>query len=48
MWLGIKDNPEVQQIWADRMYKHFFNGGALEQQNIVDVWNQLKDLHAGI
>ena len=39
---GLVANPEFRLLWADRIHKHFFNGGALSGGNITNRYNQLR------
>ncbi|MGE5293755.1 MAG: lamin tail domain-containing protein [Solirubrobacterales bacterium] len=34
LYRALKANPNFRLLFADRLYKHFFNGGALTQQNV--------------
>ncbi len=34
LYRALKANPSFRLLFADRLYKHFFNGGALTQQNV--------------
>ncbi|MBM3847273.1 MAG: hypothetical protein FJ405_13450, partial [Verrucomicrobia bacterium] len=43
---SLKRHPEFKQIFADRVHKHFFNGGALTDANIRRTYNLLKDVIA--
>ena len=39
----LRASPEFRLLWADRVQKHFFNGGALTQDNITMRFNELRD-----
>ena len=39
--LGIRDNPEYRMRFADRVYQHYFNGGALSEEANIARWNDL-------
>jgi hypothetical protein len=39
--LGIRDNPEYRIRFADRVYQHYFNGGALSEEANIARWNDL-------
>jgi len=34
LYRALKANPGFRQLFADRVYKHFFNGGALTRDNV--------------
>lgn len=38
----LRINPEFRLLWADRIQKHFFNGGALMPAAISNRFNELK------
>lgn len=39
----LRASPEFRLLWADRIQKHFFNGGALTGANITNRFNELRD-----
>jgi hypothetical protein len=39
----LRPNREFRLLWADRIQKHLFNGGALTGLNITNRFNQLRD-----
>ena len=39
----LRASPEFRLLWADRVQKHFFNGGALTRENITMRFNELRD-----
>ena len=41
--IGIRDNPEYRINFADRVYKHYFHGGALSEEENLARWNELAD-----
>jgi len=41
-------NPEFRLLWADRIHKHMFNGGALTDTNILARFNQMRTELAGV
>lgn len=43
---ALKIHREFQQLFADRIHKHFFNGGALTDEKIRARYNQLKAIVA--
>ncbi len=44
-WLyqALKANPEFRRLFGDRIYKHFYNGGALTAENVEKRFNELRD-----
>jgi len=38
----LRASPEFRLLWADRIQKHFFNGGALTGANITNRFNELR------
>ncbi len=38
----LRGSPEFRLLWADRIQRHFFNGGALTGQNITNRFNELR------
>jgi len=44
-WLyrALKVNPDFKQIFADRLHKHFYNGGALTDTQILNRFYELRD-----
>jgi hypothetical protein len=47
-WLyrALKVNPDFRQLFADRVQKHFFNGGALMNENVINRFYELKQTMA--
>ncbi len=43
IYRGLKDNDEFSQLFADRLHKHFNNGGAMTNGNILTRFNELKN-----
>lgn len=43
MYTRLRTSPEFRLLWADRVQKHFFNGGALTGGNITNRFNRLRD-----
>lgn len=35
LYQRLRNSPEFRLIWADRVHKHFFNGGALMESNVL-------------
>lgn len=44
----LRQNPEHRLLWADRIHKHMFNGGALTDSNILRQFNILRDEMRGV
>lgn len=42
MYQRLYLNPEFRLLWADRIHKHMFHGGALTDTNIVARFNQMR------
>ncbi len=42
LWTLLKNSPDFRLAFADRIQKHFFNGGALTDANVFSRWNTLK------
>ncbi|HKQ39852.1 MAG TPA: lamin tail domain-containing protein, partial [Verrucomicrobiae bacterium] len=42
LYQALRPNPEFRLLWADRIQKHFFNGGALTGLNISNRFNELR------
>ncbi|MHC4619420.1 MAG: Calx-beta domain-containing protein, partial [Planctomycetota bacterium] len=43
VWLALFDNEDFRLLFADRVYKHCFNGGALTDENAQARWNAIVD-----
>ncbi|HEX2751350.1 MAG TPA: lamin tail domain-containing protein, partial [Verrucomicrobiales bacterium] len=43
VFLRFNQSPEWKMLFADRLQKHFFNGGALQQTTGQTRWNSLRD-----
>jgi hypothetical protein len=41
-------NSEFRQLWIDRVHKHFFNGGALTDENAIRRHDELKAIVSGV
>ena len=39
----LRGSPEFRLLWADRVQKHFFNGGALTGASITNRFNELQN-----
>jgi len=44
MWQGAFKKADFRMVFADRIYKHCFNGGALVDANSLARWNVLSNL----
>ena len=44
---GLKVSSEYQMIFADRVHKHFFNGGGLTDQEIRRIYDEIYDTVKG-
>ncbi|MHC4062222.1 MAG: chitobiase/beta-hexosaminidase C-terminal domain-containing protein, partial [Planctomycetota bacterium] len=42
-WLALYENTDFNMLFADRIYKHCFNGGALTDDNAQARWNTIVD-----
>jgi hypothetical protein len=42
MFQRLRNSPEFRLLWADRVQKHMFNGGALTDANITNRFLQLR------
>ncbi|TKJ33425.1 MAG: hypothetical protein CEE38_20705 [Planctomycetes bacterium B3_Pla] len=49
-WLyrALKDNQMFRQLFGDRLYRHFYNGGALTAANITARFMELHDEMLGV
>ncbi|MHC4659487.1 MAG: lamin tail domain-containing protein, partial [Planctomycetota bacterium] len=43
IWLALYDNADFRMLFADRIYRHCFNNGALTVDNAQARWNALTD-----
>jgi len=41
LWVEITKNADFKMLFADRIYKHCFNGGALTEENCLGRWNAI-------
>jgi hypothetical protein len=39
--MALRDNPEYRMEFADRVQKHFFNGGALTPEKTAALWDKI-------
>jgi len=42
IYQGLKNGAEFKMLWADRVQKHFYNGGALTPINITNRFRELE------
>ncbi len=42
LYQALRANPDFRLLFADRIYKHFYNGGALSDENIVKRFSELR------
>lgn len=47
LYRALKANPSFRLLFADRLYKHFFNGGALTQQNVSRRFYEMRNELSG-
>ena len=45
---GLTNSAEYRLLFADRIQKHFFNGGALTDQHITNRFYEMKSVMAGV
>jgi hypothetical protein len=43
VWRGVQENTDFRMRFADRVYKHCFNNGAMTDENSISRWNTLND-----
>jgi hypothetical protein len=48
LYRALKVNPEFRLLFADRVHKHFFNGGALADTNVLAQYNAMKNTLLGV
>ena len=41
LWRGAQAQPDFRLQWADRVYKHCYNDGALSERNTLARWNRI-------
>jgi hypothetical protein len=44
----LRPNREFRLLWADRIHKHFFNGGAITSLNISNRFNEMRAELVGV
>ncbi|MFC1792646.1 lamin tail domain-containing protein [Planctomycetota bacterium] len=48
LYRALKVSSTFRQVFSDRLYKHFFNTGALTQANITSRFIELRDQMSGV
>jgi len=48
LYRALKANPKFRQLLGDRLYRHFYNGGALTAENVQRRFLELKDQMTGV
>jgi hypothetical protein len=48
LYRALKANKDFRQLFADRLYKHFYNGGALTAGNIQKRFFEMRDVLKGV
>jgi len=43
LYQALRANKDFRLLFADRVYKHFFNGGALTQENVSRRFTEMRD-----
>jgi hypothetical protein len=43
IYRALKANPDFRQLFADRIHKHYHNGGILTQSHLVDKWWEVQN-----
>lgn len=43
IWIAARANPDFMMLFADRVYKHCFNNGALTDSNSIARWDVLNN-----
>ena len=44
IWQSVKQSPEFQLLFADRIQKHYFNNGCMMESNLISEWNKLENI----
>ncbi len=47
LYRALKANASFRMLFADRLYKHFYNGGALTVPNVQQRFNEMRDVLKG-
>lgn len=48
LYENLRANPEFRQLFADRVQRHLFNGGALQAEHVIERYNELHAAMAGV
>ena len=48
LYRALKANKDFRLLFADRLYQHFFNGGALTDENIRRRFYEMRDVLKGV
>ena len=48
LFRALKANRDFRQLFSDRLYKHFYNGGALTAENVERRYFELRDELRGV
>lgn len=48
LYRALKASRQFRQLFGDRLYRHFYNGGALASQNVHARFNALRDELQGV
>jgi hypothetical protein len=48
LWRALVANPRFKMLFGDRVYRHFYNGGALTTGNVTRRFNELRTQMAGV
>src|SRR4030095_3409232 len=43
MYQRMRPSPEFRLLWADRVYKHYFNNGAMSDLNITNRLSEMRN-----
>jgi hypothetical protein len=48
LYRALKANKDFRMLFADRLYKHFYNGGALTTENVRRRFLEMRDVLKGV
>jgi len=48
LYRALRANADFRLLFGDRIYKHFYNGGAMTEQRIVQRFQELRDKMRGV
>lgn len=48
LYRALRPSRQFRQLFGDRLYKHFYNGGAMTTQNVRKRFTELRDELAGV